>query len=104
MVPELTSIMVIYHVFINLWSTSFVVGPLCTGLISAWLSLAISRQKCNVLLDTMTKLLPHLAILSPCGASIWCSCSLSSSLLNDSFSAYAMHFGSTWYGFATFDL
>ena len=48
------------------------------------------------------KLFHHSAISSThSGASIWCSCRLSSSLLNSCWSAYAVYLGGTWYGFTS---
>ena len=57
--PEMSSIIVTLHTLVSLGSISFNIIPLCTCLISAWLSLVGSRHHCNVLLGlgTMMKLL-----------------------------------------------
>ena len=50
----------------------------------------------------MMKLLHHSAALSTSGASICCSCGISNSFLNGSYTAYAVHLGGTWYHFPSF--
>ena len=92
-----------YGIHVSLGSISLNIGPLCTGLISTWLSLVESRCKHTVLsgLGTMTKLLYHSAFLyTPSGASISC-CSVSSSLMNGFCSVYVMCLRSGWYGFVS---
>ena len=80
--------------YFSLRSILLIVGSLCTGLTSAWLSLAGSRQRHTVLfcLGTMMNQLYHSAVSStPSDANMCCSYSLSSSFLNGSCSAYATH-------------
>ena len=50
--------------FVSLGSMSLIIGPLCTDILSAWLSLAESRHKCTVPfgVGTITKVLHHLLI------------------------------------------
>ena len=103
--PELTSVMVVLHTLVSLGSTSFNVGPLCIGLINAWLSLAGSRHKgtAQLNLGTTMKLL-HLSAISPIlsAAEICCPCSLSNSFLKGFLGACDMHIRGTWYDFASF--
>ena len=91
----------IHCTLLSLSSMLFNVGPLCIGLINAWLSHAGSKHSHTIpfALGTNTKLLHHSTILStPRGAMMSISCSHSSSSLNGFCNAYAMHLGGTWYG------
>ena len=90
-----------YCLLLSLVSISFSVGPLCIGLINAWLSHAGSKHSHTLpfALGTNTKLLHHSAISStPSGAMMSISSSQSRSSLNGFCSAYATHLGGTWYG------
>ena len=83
--PELISMMDMYCTLFSLGRILFSVGPLCTGLINAWLSHAGSKHSCTlpVALGTNTKLLHHSAVLStPSSAMMSISSSQSSSSLN----------------------
>ena len=78
----------------------FSVGPLCIGLINAWLSHAGSKHSLTLpfALGTNTKLLHHSAVLSiPRGVMMSISCSHSSSSLNSFCNAYATCLGGAWY-------
>ena len=80
---QLWSCMTIHDTFVSMVSMSYSVGPLCISLKHAWLHPAGSRHNHTVPLGfvTMTKLLNHSAVsLAPSGPSIYCSCSLPTSL------------------------
>ena len=99
--PELTLMMDMYCTLLSFSSILFSVGPLCIGLINAWLSCAGSKHSHTLpfVLGTITKLLYHSAILStPRGAMMSSSSSCFSSSLNGFCNAYAMHLGGAWYG------
>ena len=51
---EVAMINVRFHMHLSLGSISLKVGPLCSGLTSAWLRLAGSRQSHNVVLGLET--------------------------------------------------
>ena len=76
-----------YSMLFNLGNISLSVGPLCTGLINAWLSHAGSKHSLTLplALGTNTKLLHHSNVLStPSGVLMSISCSHFSSSLNGS--------------------
>ena len=90
-----------YCTLLSFNSIPFSVGPLCIGLINAWLSHAGSKHSCTLpfALGTTTKLLHHSAISStPRGAMMSSSCRCFSSSLNGFCNAYATCLGGTWYG------
>ena len=77
------------------------VGPLCTGLINAWLSHAGSKHSLTLpfALGTNTKLLHHSDVSStPSGVMMSISCRHFNSSLNGFCSAYTTHLGGAWYG------
>ena len=98
---ELTFIRDKYFTLFNFGKISLSVGPLWTGLISAWLSLSGSRHSLTLPLGfgTSLKLLHHSAISHmPNGGIYILFWSLSISSLNSFWSAYATHHGGAWYG------
>ena len=98
MVPNLASIIDIYFTLLSLGNMSFNMGPLCTGLINAWLNFAQSKHNLTLplALGTNTKLL-HYSAISPTPRGIIMSniCSQSNSSLNGFCSAYATIPGGT---------
>ena len=99
--PKLTSIRESYFTLHNLGKISLSVGPLWTGLLSAWFSFAGSKYSLTFPLGLVmrTKLLHHSAVSAmPSGVMVSCCCSHSNSSLNDFCSAYAMHLRGAWYG------
>ena len=86
---------------------SLTVGPLSMGLMSAWLSLTVSRY-CHTVplgLCTSTELLHHSAISSTFNvAIISCLSNLSDSFYMGSYSACATYLGGTWFDFASSSL
>ena len=98
--PGLKSMRDKYFTLFNFGKISLSVGPLWTGLISAWFSLAMFRHSLTLPLGfgIMTKLLHHSAISYMPKGVIMSSCwDLFNSSLNSFYSAYAMHLGGTWY-------
>ena len=99
--PELTSIRDKYFTLFNFGKISLCVGPLWTGLISTWLSLAGSRHSLTLPLGfgKSTKLLHHYVVSSmPNGVIISYCWNLSNFHLNSFLSAYATCCGDAWYG------
>ena len=89
-----------YCTLLSFGNISFSVGPLCTGLISAYFNWVGSKHSLTLplALGTGTKLLHHSDTSSiPRGVFVSC-CSLSSSSWNGFCSAYATCCGGTWYG------
>ena len=89
-----------YCTLFNFGKVLFTVGSLCTGLISAWFSLAGSRHSLNFPFSfgSNMKLIHHLAVLSmPSGVMMSCCYICSSSSLNGCCRANAMHPGDSWY-------
>ena len=85
---------------LNLGRISFNVWPLCTGLISALLSIIRVRHKCTLplILSFRTKLLDHSDVsLTPRAPIICCFYSLSRSSFRDSWSTYPTLVGDIWY-------
>ena len=84
--PDVASIRERYCALFNLQNISLSIGPLWTGLISAWLTLAGSRHNLTFPFSfgTNTKLLHDSAVsFLPSGAIISYYCSHSNSSLND---------------------
>ena len=99
--PELASIIERYCTLSNFGKISFSAVPLCTGLISAWFSLAGSRHSLPFpfRFGTNTKPLYHSAVLSmPSDVMISCCCKHSNSSLNSCCRAYATFLWGPWYG------
>ena len=89
-----------YCTLLSFGNISFNVGPLCTGLISAWFNWAGPKHSLTLplALDTSTMLLHHSKTSStPRGVIITC-CSLCSSSWNGFCSTNATDHGSAWYG------
>ena len=92
-----------YHSHVNLGNMLITVGFLCTGLLSACLSLAGSRYSHTfpLHLGTSAKLLYYSEVSSMSGGMIICSlCRSTNSFLNGSCSTYSIHLGGTWYDLA----
>ena len=90
----------IYCTLLSFGSLLLSVGPLCIGLINAWLSHSGSKHSCTLpfTLGTTTKLLHYSAVSStPRGVMMSSSCSHFSSLKGFC-NAYATCLGGTWYG------
>ena len=98
--PEVASINVWYYIFVSFRNVSLMDEPLCTGLISAWLSLRLSRHRWIVLIcfGTTTLLLHSAVFLPPRGMIISCSCRSFNSFSNVSCYAYSICLGGGWYG------
>ena len=90
--------MIVWYAFVGLGSTSFIVGPLCTGLMSAWLSLmgVRHRQAVPLHVGSMTKLLHHCLFLPvPVVPVFRVHVVYPPLFLNGLYSAYAMCLGGT---------
>ena len=99
--PDLASIRERYFTLFSFRKISLSVGPLWTGLMSAWFSFARSKYSLTLQLDSgmRTKFLYHSAISStPRAVLMSCCWSLSNFSLKGFCSAYATHLRGTWYG------
>ena len=98
---ELASIRERYFTLLCFNSISLSVGPLCTGLISAWFSCAGSWHNLTFqfALGCSTKQLHHSAVSStPRDTMMYCFCNLFNSSSKGFYSAYALHLIDTWCG------
>ena len=89
-----------YCILLSFSNILFNIGPLCTGLISAWFNWAGSKHSLTLplALGTATKLLHHSNTSStPRGVIISWHCSLSSSSWNGFYSTYVTCCGGAWY-------
>ena len=84
---------------VSFGNISFIIGPLYSVLISAWLSLAGSRHSLTFLLtlSSDTKLLHHSDVLSTFRATIIDFCNLSISSSNGFCNAYLTCLRGAWY-------